>query len=96
MLVLAVAGGAIGILLSVFGMRWFTAALSVNPPPFWITFELDYRVLLFVLALIVLASLLAGGAAGDARLARQCRSRAEGRQPVLDQRHAWAGSAAAW
>jgi putative ABC transport system permease protein len=59
-LVLAAAGGGIGILLSIFGMRWFTQALSVNPPPFWITFDLDYRVMLFVLGLIVLASLLAG------------------------------------
>ena len=59
-LVLATAGGAIGILLSIFGMRWFTQALSVNPPPFWITFELDYRVMLFVLGLIVLASVFAG------------------------------------
>src|SRR5258707_15834536 len=58
--VLAIAGGGLGILLSVFGMRWFTQALSVNPPPFWITFELDYRVMLFVLGLIVLASVLAG------------------------------------
>ena len=60
-LVLATAGGGLGILLSVFGMRWFTQALSINPPPFWITFELDYRVMLFVLGLIVLASLFAGG-----------------------------------
>ena len=37
------------------------ATLSVNPPPFWITFELDYRVMLFVLGLIVLSSLFAGG-----------------------------------
>jgi putative ABC transport system permease protein len=59
-LVLATAGGAIGVLLSVFGMRWFTRALSVNPPPFWIRFDLDYRVLLFVMGLIVLASLFAG------------------------------------
>jgi predicted permease len=59
-LVLATAGGAIGIAMSVFGMRWFTQALSINPPPFWITFELDYRVMLFVLGLIVLASLFAG------------------------------------
>jgi predicted permease len=41
-------------------MRWFTRALSVDPPPFWITFELDYRVMLFVLGLIILASLFAG------------------------------------
>jgi putative ABC transport system permease protein len=60
-LVLAMVGAAIGIFLSILGMRWFTQALSVNPPPFFITFELDYRVMLFVLGLIVLASLFAGG-----------------------------------
>jgi predicted permease len=59
-LVLATAGGAIGIVLSVFGMRWFVDALSVNPPPFWISFALDYRVMLFVLGLIALASVFAG------------------------------------
>jgi putative ABC transport system permease protein len=59
-LVLAIIGGGLGILLSIFGMRWFTQALAVNPPPFWITFELDYRVMLFVMGLIVLASLFAG------------------------------------
>ena len=59
-LVLATAGGAIGIVLSIFGMRWFTDAMSVNPPPFWISFGLDYRVMVFVLGLIVLASVFAG------------------------------------
>jgi putative ABC transport system permease protein len=59
-LVLASAGGAIGIVMSIFGMRWFTQALSASPPPFWITFELDSRVMVFVLGLIVLASLVAG------------------------------------
>jgi predicted permease len=59
-LVLATIGAVVGIFLSVFGMRWFTQAISVNPPPFFITFELDYRVMLFVLGLIVLASLFAG------------------------------------
>jgi putative ABC transport system permease protein len=59
-LVLATAGGAVGILLSIVGVRWFVRALSVNPPPFWITFELDARVMFFVLGLIVLASLCAG------------------------------------
>jgi putative ABC transport system permease protein len=60
-LVLAALGGALGIVFSIFGMRWFTQGLSVNPPPFWITFELDYRVMLFVLALIMIASVFAGG-----------------------------------
>src|SRR5262245_8239090 len=59
-MVLAVAGAAVGIVLSVFGMRWFTDALSVNPPPFWINFTLDYRVMAFVVGLIVLASAAAG------------------------------------
>ena len=71
-LVLASAGAVIGILLSIFGMRWFIATLSVNPPPFWITFELDHRIMLFVLGLIVLSSLVrrrAAGAAGGARRA---------------------------
>jgi putative ABC transport system permease protein len=58
--VLALVGGAIGIVLSVFGMRLFTDALSSNPPPFWIRFDLDYRVMLFVAGLIALASLSAG------------------------------------
>jgi putative ABC transport system permease protein len=58
--VLAATGAGIGIVLSIAGMRWFTDSLSQNPPPFWVTFELDHRVLLFVLGLIVLASLFSG------------------------------------
>src|SRR5262245_51474715 len=60
-LVLAAFGGALGVLLSVFGMRWFTEQLSVSPPPFWIRFDLDLRVMFFVVGLIVIASLFAGG-----------------------------------
>ena len=60
-MVLAVAGGIIGIGLSMLGMAWFTRSLSVSPPPFWITFDLDHRIMLFVLGLVVLASLFAGG-----------------------------------
>jgi predicted permease len=59
-LVLAAAGGIIGIGLSVVGMRWFNRAISGDPPPFWMTFGLDVRVLLFVLGVIVLATLFAG------------------------------------
>src|SRR5262249_6430188 len=59
--VLAALGGVLGILLSVAGTRWFMQAVSVAAPPFWMTFDLDYRVMLFVLLLIGLATLLAGG-----------------------------------
>jgi predicted permease len=60
-LVLASAGAVIGIGLSIFGMRWFTASLTGNPPPFWITFGLDHRIMFFVLGTIGLSSLVAGG-----------------------------------
>jgi predicted permease len=59
-LVLATLGGGLGILFGIAGMRWFSQAISVNPPPFWMTFDLDRHVLLFVVGLIVLASLFAG------------------------------------
>jgi putative ABC transport system permease protein len=58
-LVLATAGGAIGVVLSIFGVRWFVRAMT-DPPPFWITFEMDYRVMLFVLGVILLASVFSG------------------------------------
>src|SRR5687768_14850718 len=60
-LVLAVAGGIVGVLLSLLGMQWFTQSVSGNPPPFWITFELDHRIMLFVSGIIALSCLAAGG-----------------------------------
>ena len=79
--VLATAGAAIGILLSVAGMRWFTSALSETPPPFWISFELDHRIMLFVLGLVVLSSLFAGGlpALQAARVSASAALKDEGR-----------------
>ena len=59
-LVLALGGGLLGFFFSEASMRWFLSAISENPPPFWITFELDYRVLLFILGATVAASVLAG------------------------------------
>lgn len=58
-LVLACAGGALGILFSFGAMKWFLGAIAVDPPPFWITFEVDHRVLLFVAASVLGASFLA-------------------------------------
>ncbi len=59
-LVLALAGGLVGFWFSVAVMGWFVSVLALNPPPFWITFELDYRVLLFVSAITLAAGLIAG------------------------------------
>lgn len=58
--VLAVAGAALGMLISTGTIRWFTAAVALNPPPFFITFGMDLRVLAFVAAVTVTATLLAG------------------------------------
>jgi predicted permease len=58
--VLAIIGGAVGIALSIWGMSLFAQALAINPPPFWISFELDYRVMLFVTGLVAIATLSAG------------------------------------
>jgi len=59
-LVLAAFGGALGVLFSIAGVRWFVQALSANPTPFWMTFDLDYRVMTFVAALVGVATVLAG------------------------------------
>jgi predicted permease len=60
-LLLASLGGALGVGLSLLGIRWFTDALAADPAPFWMTFGLDAHVIAFVGALIVLAALFAGG-----------------------------------
>jgi len=59
-LTLAIAGGILGFGLSNAGMRWFLSAITVDPPPFFITFGLDYRVMLFIVAVTLGASLFAG------------------------------------
>jgi len=59
-LILALAGGLVGFGLSGAGMKWFLSAITVDPPPFFITFGLDYRVMLFILAITVGAALFAG------------------------------------
>ncbi|MGW8282298.1 MAG: ADOP family duplicated permease [Gemmatimonadota bacterium] len=58
--VLSVVGGGIGVLIGYGGIAWFKRAIATNPPPFWMTFDLDARVLLFALAASLLAALAAG------------------------------------
>jgi putative ABC transport system permease protein len=59
-LLLALAGSTLGLLLNHAGMQWFLSAIAVNPPPFWVTFDLDYRVMLFVILTTLVACVLAG------------------------------------
>ncbi len=59
-LMLALVGGILGFGLSEAGMKWFLSAITIDPPPFFITFGLDYRVLVFMTVIPLAASLLAG------------------------------------
>jgi len=59
-LLLALLGGGLGLGLGHAGIQWFVAAISSQPPPFWITFDFDYRVLLFVLGSTLAACVLSG------------------------------------
>jgi predicted permease len=59
-LVLALAGGFVGMLISSLGMRWFVNAMSISPPPFWMSFEVDARTMIFVVAVVLGAALFAG------------------------------------
>ena len=58
-LVMSAAGGGIGLLLASAGVKLFNAAM---PPvmPFWIVFDIDYRVFAYVAAVCVLTTVLFG------------------------------------
>lgn len=59
-LVLAVAGAALGVGIAHAGARLFSRAIVDTTPPFWIDVGLDGTVLLFVTAITVVAALVAG------------------------------------
>jgi predicted permease len=59
-LVLAVAGALLGAVLGYVGIEAFDAITIDEPPPFWITFEPDFRVMLFVMAVTAFSAIFAG------------------------------------
>jgi len=58
--VLSTVGAAIGILIGLAGVSWFNRAVATNPPPFWMTFDPDARVMAFVIAITALSAVAAG------------------------------------
>jgi putative ABC transport system permease protein len=58
--VLGLFGGALGLLLTVSGIRIFDSALPEVGRPFFMTFEIDYAVFAYVAAISVLAAVLFG------------------------------------
>ncbi len=59
-LVLAAVGAMLGIGVAWFGITLFDRAVSATDPPFWLVFRIDLPILLFVMAISVLAALVAG------------------------------------
>jgi predicted permease len=59
---LAAAGAVVGIVLAYFALDWLTATLRNmdNPPPSWMTFEIDFPVLATTVAATVLAVIVSG------------------------------------
>lgn len=54
-------GGALGIALAYWGIRWIELAIPAdNPPPYWIRFTIDGPVLLYTLGISVTTGLLFG------------------------------------
>jgi predicted permease len=58
--ILAVAGGVLGLVIDAGAMGWFLATIQSTPPPFFVTFDPDARLVLFVVAITFAAGLAAG------------------------------------
>ena len=62
-LILAVAGGLVGLLLAALGVKMLILLFPAsNPVPYWMSFSLDLPVLLFTLVITLLVCLLSGWA----------------------------------
>ena len=58
--VLSLAGAAMGVLIGIAGIAWFNRGVATNPPPFWMSFDLDTTVMLFVILITALSAVAAG------------------------------------
>ena len=58
---IGLAGGALGIVLAVWGIRWIELSIPAeDAPPYWMVFKIDGGVLLFTLGIAVATGLLFG------------------------------------
>lgn len=58
--ILATLGGGLGLAATIALVRVIDRLVAATEPPFWVRFEIDSAVLLFVLGVVVLVTLLAG------------------------------------
>ncbi len=59
-LALSVLGGALGLVLGVYGVRWFNLATANVGKPYWVQFTMDYTVFGYFAALCILSGLAFG------------------------------------
>jgi putative ABC transport system permease protein len=59
-LVLAGAGGALGLLLANYGVRLFETAMADSGKPYWLVFTLDYNVVIYVAAVCIATAVVFG------------------------------------
>jgi len=57
-MILAMGGGALGLSIGWIGIRWIDWALRNNSPPYWVTFGLDHRILLFAFGATVVSGVV--------------------------------------
>ncbi len=57
---LAVAAGTVAYFLSIVGVRLFALSVAVTNPPFWARFDVDWRVVLFLVVVVVGSSVVFG------------------------------------
>ncbi len=58
--VMSLAGGLVGLAISIPAIDWFAAVAADTGPPYWLSFEMDYRVYAYLFFLCVAAALLFG------------------------------------
>lgn len=57
---LSFAGGIVGLGLAYLGVAWFTRAVANTGPPYWLTFDMDYRVFAYFAGICLVAGVLFG------------------------------------
>jgi predicted permease len=60
LLILTAIGGVLGYVLGQAGVGWINSVTTLEPPPYWITFESDHRVVLFVISMVVFSCIISG------------------------------------
>jgi putative ABC transport system permease protein len=85
-LVLAGAGGALGLLLASYGVRLFEAAMADSGKPYWLVFTLDDNVVFYVAAVCV-ATALAFGLAPALQVTKK-----DGSKTLKENARSFAGS----